>query len=130
MRGEFADVGWAVTWIGEQVLWNFPGAEGDLFLDERGPFHPKRHHGEIKILVPLYVDFCSKMTHAWVSYEPDHPYGIVSKVVGHCDCPYPDCGRHCRKYDERPHALLTITKAGPREYLLGGYRGLGEGAGI
>ncbi len=130
MKGEFADVAGTVTWIAEQLLWHFPDAEAELFLDPRGEFHPKEHRGDLSKLLPLFTRFCSEMPRAWVNYEPDHPYGIVSKVVGHCSCPNGQCKTICRRYDERPHAILTITRIGKKEILLGGYHGLGKGGGI
>jgi hypothetical protein len=130
MQGEVADMTGAARWIAEQLLWHFPDAEAELFLDPRGPFHPMKHRGPLKDVLPFFTDFCSKMPRAWVNYQPDHPYGIVSKIVGHCNCPNGQCKHFCARYDERPHAMLTITRIGKNDILLGGYREEGKGGGI
>lgn len=116
--------------MAEQLRFQFPDALAELFLDERGPFRPRQHKGRLEELLPLFVEFCSRLPRAWIRYEPNHPYGIVSKVIGHCDCPPGNCKTQCQHYDERPHALLTITKNGDSEVLLGGSTGFGHGGGI
>lgn len=121
MRGEYKDVGKVIERIAAELLARYPDARAELFLDERGPLKPRKSEGALAELLPALVEFCKEMPRAWVLFEPAHPYGIVSKVVGHCHCPNGGCKTACTRYYERPRALLTLTRVGTDEVKVGGY---------
>lgn len=121
MNGEVLNPGNVARRIARELSEKYPDAQVDFYVDPQGLNKPHLRRGPIAQILPVFVKLCESVPRAWMQYEPDHPYGLVIKLVAHCGCPSESCSRMCQRYRERPKAFLTLTKVGSEEVLVGGY---------
>lgn len=122
MEGEFNDMNAVATRMAYELMTRFPDALVDMYWDPRNNQRPRQFSGPIKQVIPVLQRFCCSLPRAWIKFEPDHPYGMVLRIVGHCDCPSKDCKRMCKRFRDRPEALLTLTRVGAHDVSIGGYQ--------
>ncbi|MBI2435746.1 MAG: hypothetical protein HYV26_23060 [Candidatus Hydrogenedentes bacterium] len=117
--GEFPNVTEVFGQIAADMLLRFPEAEGEFFFDRCGDVSPHSYRGPLKAILSAMSQYCGTFPGAWISYNPEHPYGHVVKVVGHCGKKRDECARLCGGFRERPRASILLTRVGARELLMG-----------
>lgn len=120
VRGNVADIGKVSRQIAADLHKRFPDARAELFLDYCGMPKTDGRKGCLQDVLRAFCQHCSKMVDAWVRYEPDHAYGSVCTVVGHCGKHSEECERMCKNYRKRPRALLILTEVAGQELAIGG----------
>ena len=118
-RREISNVGKATQRIVQDLAARHRDGTFEVFLDKCGMPRPSGHRGSVEEMLQLFHGHCSDFPGAWVSYHPEHAYGIVAVVVGHCGERKEECTRMCSNFRERPRATLILTEAKGRDILLG-----------
>jgi hypothetical protein len=119
--GEVRRVKELVQKIAVDLQQRYPDADADFYFGCCANPRPQRTTGTLQTVVGQFESSCSTFPGAWVCYKPDHPYGLVVKVVGHCGRPSEQCARMCRNYLERPCSMLVLTRVGTKRIEVGSY---------
>jgi hypothetical protein len=121
-RREVSDVRETTRGIAQDLARRYPRGAFEVFLDKCGAPRPAGYKGTGQAVLRVFLVHCSEFPGAWVAYQPDHPYGIVAVVVGHCGQRKEECTRVCSNFRERPRTTLILREVAGREILLGGWK--------
>jgi hypothetical protein len=121
MRGEVADTERAARRIAAILVKRFPKARACLFITPGGSNGVRQIEGPLEEILPVMGKFLGQLGRAWINLNPDHPYGMVCRALGHCKCPFEGCQHGCTKYYERPRALLTLLRTQQEDVRIGGH---------
>lgn len=105
--------------IASDLCGRYPEAYAEIFLLRRRNSLPQAHKGELTDVLPPFVRFCNEFFNIQVVYQPLHPYGMVCRVTCYCQMQYSPCRTRCLTTEERPNAMVLLTRTHGKAVALG-----------
>lgn len=113
-EGECKSVRVMAQKIAADLQRRFPDAEAELYVGSLVDAKPTATFGTIQSVLARFCEMTKDYAEAWVRYHPEHPEGVVVKMVGHCGRRTGACDWECRHYQERSRAVIALRPADVR----------------
>lgn len=123
MYAQFREVYKAVNYLAEGLQGDFPDGQAEVIQFSKT--HTRTRITDVAHIVPILENATKRFPHAAVSYNPEHPYGLVGEIVcrKHCNDPVGRSGKKKRWRsnfeDDAPRVVVILTHSNQREILVG-----------
>ena len=95
-------------------------ADAEVFLFRRANTAAQAHKGKLSEILRPFLQFCQEFPYSQVDYQPLHPYGLVCRVLCNCHMRDTPCRIWCHTAEERPNAMVLLTRVNGEDIALGG----------
>ena len=106
--------------IAADLCGRYADADAEVFLFRRANTAAQAHKGKLPEVLLPFVRFCHEFPHVQVIYQPQHPYGVVCRTACSCQILDSPCRTWCQTAQERPNAMVLLTRANGEDIAIGG----------
>ena len=120
LSGIFPDPEHALSKIAFDLRSRYPDAHAEVFLSRKGNAKPETQRGNLTDVLVSLMHFCLKFPKVQIIYRPRHVYGIVCQARCSCNGQRSLCCPWCYLVEDRPNAMVLLTRLRGEDILVGG----------